>query len=215
MKMGIVLEDLRREYTKGGLHRKDLSADPLEQFNTWLEQAIAAGLSDPTGMSVATVDADGQPSQRIVLLKHVDNDGFVFFTNYGSNKARDIDQNPRVCLHFPWIELDRQVIIKGVASKISTAESMRYFLSRPEDSQLAAWASQQSRQISTRQMLESQFMHMKEKFKHGQIPYPDFWGGYRVVASSIEFWQGGEHRLHDRFLFSRNDNDWSVERLAP
>jgi pyridoxamine 5'-phosphate oxidase len=213
--MGIVLEDLRREYTKGGLHRKDLSADPLEQFNTWLEQAIAAGLSDPTGMSVATVDADGQPSQRIVLLKHVDDKGFVFFTNYGSNKARDIDQNPRVCLHFPWIELDRQVIIKGVASKIPTAESMRYFLSRPAESQLAAWASQQSRQISTRQMLESQFMHMKEKFKHGQIPYPDFWGGYRVKPSSIEFWQGGENRLHDRFLYSLNANDWNIERLAP
>jgi pyridoxamine 5'-phosphate oxidase len=213
--MGIVLEDLRRDYTKGGLHRKDLTADPLEFFNGWLQQAIEAGLSDPTGMSVATVDADGQPSQRIVLLKHLDERGFVFFTNYGSNKARDLDNNPKVCLHFPWIELDRQVIVKGVASKIPTTESMSYFLSRPADSQLAAWASQQSRKISTRQMLESQFLHMKEKFKHGEIPYPDFWGGYRVVPHSIEFWQGGKDRLHDRFLYTRNDNGWDTERLAP
>lgn len=213
--MGIVLEDLRREYTKSGLHRADLKEDPLEQFNGWLQQAVDAGLSDPTGMSVATVDADGQPSQRIVLLKHLDERGFVFFTNYGSNKARDIDQNPKVSLHFPWIELDRQVIVKGTASRVPTSESMNYFLSRPADSQLAAWASQQSRKITTRQFLESQFLHMKEKFKHGEIPYPDFWGGYRVEPHSIEFWQGGQNRLHDRFLYSRKDSGWNIERLAP
>ncbi len=213
--MGIVLENLRREYTKGGLHRADLNENPLEQFNGWLQQAVDAGLSDPTGMSVATVDADGQPSQRIVLLKHLDEHGFVFFTNYGSNKARDIDQNPNVSLHFPWIELDRQVIVKGTACRIPTKESMNYFLSRPADSQLAAWASQQSRKITTRQFLESQFLHMKEKFKHGEIPYPDFWGGYRVEPHSIEFWQGGENRLHDRFLYRRADTGWDIERLAP
>ncbi|HSG60567.1 MAG TPA: pyridoxamine 5'-phosphate oxidase [Pseudomonadales bacterium] len=213
--MGIVLEDLRREYTKGGLDLKDLNKNPLEQFNTWLQQAIDAGLSDPTGMSVATVDADGQPSQRIVLLKHLDERGFVFFTNYGSNKAQDIALNPKVCLHFPWIEIDRQVIVKGVASRVPVSESMSYFLSRPKDSQLAAWASQQSRRLSTRQMLESQFLHMKEKFKHGDVPYPDFWGGYRVVPHSIEFWQGGHSRLHDRFLFTKQDNGWDIERLAP
>lgn len=214
--MGIVLEDLRREYTKGGLHKKMLAASPLDQFNGWLQQAVDAGLSDPTAMSVATVDDDGQPSQRIVLLKHLDEKGFVFFTNYGSNKAKDLAINSRICCLFPWQELDRQVIVKGIAEKVPTAESMAYFLSRPKESQLAAWASRQSQRVSTRQLLESQFLKMKEKFAHGEIPFPDFWGGYRVVPNTIEFWQGGTMRLHDRFLYSKdNAGNWHIERLSP
>jgi len=214
--MGIVLEDLRREYTKGGLHRKDLADSPFDQFNRWLQQAIDAGLSDPTAMSVATVDSEGQPSQRIVLLKHLDVRGFVFFTNYGSNKAKELSQNPKISLLFPWVEIDRQVIVKGTAEKVPTSESMSYFLSRPKESQLAAWASRQSQRVSTRNMLESQFIKMKEKFAHGEVPFPDFWGGYRIIPQQIEFWQGGTMRLHDRFMYSVDDQQqWHIERLSP
>jgi pyridoxamine 5'-phosphate oxidase len=214
--MGIVLEDLRREYTQGGLHRKDLKDSPLDQFNLWLQQAIDAGLSDPTAMSVATVDSHGQPSQRIVLLKHLDQRGFVFFTNYGSNKARELAENSKISLLFPWVELDRQVIVKGIAEKIPTSESLSYFLSRPKESQLAAWASRQSQRISSRQLLEAQFIKMKEKFAHGEIPFPDFWGGFRIIPSHIEFWQGGTMRLHDRFMYALDDQQqWQIERLSP
>lgn len=209
------LEDIRREYTKGGLRRKDLSADPIEQFDLWLKQAVDAKLTDPTAMTVATVDANGQPFQRIVLLKHVDQQGFVFYTNLGSRKAQHIEGNARVSLHFPWHPLERQVHVTGVAEKLSVVENMKYFSSRPKESQIAAIASKQSSRISARGILEGKYLELKKKFEKGEIPVPSFWGGYRIRPESIEFWQGGEHRLHDRFLFSKQQDNWLVDRLAP
>lgn len=211
----IDLEQMRRDYLKGGLQREDLADDPFAQFGGWLQQAVDAELKDPTAMTVATVNAQGQPSQRIVLLKHVDEGGFVFYTNYESHKAQDIEVNPLVSLHFPWHPLERQVKICGRAEKVSAAQSLKYFTSRPEESQLAAWASAQSRPVSSRQILMQQFNAMKEKFRQGHIPLPDFWGGYRVVPSSIEFWQGGANRLHDRFQYTRTGEGWGIERLSP
>ncbi len=209
------LESLRREYLRGGLNNEDLEADPFAQFEKWMQQAIDLQFSDPTAMTVATVDADGQPSQRIVLLKHFDTKGFVFYTNYGSRKARDLDSNPRISLHFPWHEIERQVKICGVAERVPTAESVKYFLSRPRDSQLAAYASKQSAVISSRSLLMGQFEAMKQKFQAGDIPLPDFWGGYRVTPQEIEFWQGGASRLHDRFRYTRQAQGWQIDRLAP
>lgn len=210
------IDQMRREYLKDGLSRKDLVADPIEQFNLWLQQAVDAELIDPTAMVVATVDADGQPSQRIVLLKDVRPEGFVFYTNYASHKAEDIAANNKVSLHFPWHVLERQVKIAGTAEKIPLKESMSYFLSRPKESQLAALASAQSRPISSRQILMQQFERMKAKFAEGEVPLPDAWGGYLVKPSVIEFWQGGANRLHDRFEYRREaDASWSIQRLAP
>lgn len=210
------LELFRREYLSGGLKREDLLADPFSQFRLWLDQAIASGMGDPTAMVVATVSADGQPSQRIVLLKRYDERSFLFYTNYGSRKADEIAGNDRVSLLFPWHALDRQIKICGRAEKISAAESLKYFLSRPRDSQLAAWASTQSRKISSRDFLMTQLAHMKEKYREGEVPLPDFWGGIKVIPHEIEFWQGGEHRLHDRFVYElQGDRTWEIHRLAP
>jgi len=208
-------EDYRREYLAGGLSRDSLDACPIRQFEQWLEQADAAGIEDPTAMSLGTIAADGSPWQRIVLLKGVSTRGFVFYTNLGSAKAQAMAGEPRVSLLFPWNVLDRQVIIAGRAEKMSLAESTRYFLSRPRESQLAAWASRQSRPISKRALLEEQFQAMRRKFGDGDIPMPDFWGGYRVVPEKIEFWQGGKHRLHDRFLYTLQGDRWQIEQLQP
>ena len=210
------LESLRREYLKGGLHRKDLTPDPFDQFDLWMQQAIDLDITDANAMTVATVGADNQPSQRIVLLKHVDKAGFVFYTNYGSRKAQDLAANPRISLHFPWHSIERQVKVGGTASKISAAESLKYFLSRPKDSQIAALASRQSSVLTSRTVLLNQFEAMKQKFQAGDMPLPDFWGGFRVVPTEIEFWQGGANRLHDRFRYKRlADNNWQIDRLAP
>jgi len=209
-------EDFRREYTAGGLTRDMLDSCPVRQFEVWLEQAVRAGIEDPTAMVLATVDAQGLPWQRIVLLKGLSSGGFVFYTNHGSTKAQSIAREPGVSLLFPWNELDRQVIIGGTTQKMSMAESARYFVTRPRESQIAAWASRQSRPVSARAMLEKQAQVMREKFGKGEIPTPDFWGGYRVVPQRIEFWQGGEHRLHDRFLYTRQpDDSWAIQQLQP
>lgn len=214
--MSMDIEDFRREYLAGGLQREDLRDDPIEQFETWLAQAVAAGLEDPTAMSVATVEEGGRPWQRLVLLKDFGHSGFVFYTNLGSRKANAIDKNPEVNLLFPWNVLERQVIIGGVAERLSNTEVARYFLTRPRESQLAAWASAQSHPISGRMVLEQKVAELKHKFKKGEIPLPRFWGGYRVVPREIEFWQGGSHRLHDRFMYTRSgDTGWEIERLAP
>lgn len=210
------LEQVRRDYLMGGLSRENLKDNPFKQFEFWLQQAIDAKLKDPTAMTLATVDAAGQPSQRIVLLKHMDERGFVFYTNYESRKAHEIENNPKVSIHFPWHMLERQVKICGEVEKVSQSESLKYFLSRPKESQLAAWASAQSKPISSRQLLMQQFNVMKDRFNKGEIPLPSFWGGYRVVPSTIEFWQGGSNRLHDRFEYQRQDDgSWDIQRLSP
>lgn len=209
-------EDFRREYLAGGLTREMLDDCPIRQFEHWLEQTVDSELQDPTAMVLATIDEQGLPWQRIVLMKGVSPDGFVFYTNLGSNKARDMSANPGVSLLFPWNVLDRQVIVGGRAEKMSAAESARYFFTRPRESQLAAWASRQSRPVSKRALLEAQVQKMRDKFGRGEIPMPDFWGGYRVVPERVEFWQGGAHRLHDRFRYTRQpDQSWHIEQLQP
>jgi pyridoxamine 5'-phosphate oxidase len=209
-------DSFRREYIAGGLSREMLDASPVHQFEGWLEQAVKAGLKDPTAMVLATVDEAGLPWQRIVLLKGLSRGGFVFYTNYGSAKAAAIANKPVVSLLFPWNELDRQVIVGGRVEKMSVAESASYFLTRPRESQIAAWASRQSRPVSARALLEKQVLVLREKFGKGEIPMPDFWGGYRVLPQQIEFWQGGEHRLHDRFRYRlQADASWSIEQLQP
>lgn len=209
------LQDNRREYDYGKLSRESLLDNPFAQFKLWMAQAIEADIQDPTAMSVATVNAEGKPWQRMVLLKDFDERGFVFYTNLGSRKAAEIKGNAQVSLHFPWLQLDRQVIVGGCAERLSTMDVLKYFLSRPKGSQLAAWASKQSSRVNSRQALETQFERMKEKFSKGEIPLPDFWGGYLVVPQEIEFWQGGENRLHDRFCFKRENDQWDIARLSP
>ncbi|TAK46435.1 MAG: pyridoxamine 5'-phosphate oxidase, partial [Saprospiraceae bacterium] len=184
------LSSMREEFTKAGLSRKDLASTPVQQFEKWFKQAEESGLEMPNAMTLATVSGAGQPSVRTVLLKYFDNEGFVFYTNYGSAKARDIAANPRVALLFPWLDLERQVKITGTAEKVSTATSAKYFLSRPRGSQIGAWVSNQSSPITSRQMLMSQFEEMLRKFENKEVPLPSFWGGYRVVPGSFEFWQG-------------------------
>ena len=209
------LESLRREYLQGGLRREELIDDPLDQFSLWMQQALDLEIYDPTAMTIATVNEEGQPSQRIVLLKHFDQDGFIFYTNYGSRKSNELDSNSKVSLHFPWHVIDRQVKICGTASKISPVESLKYFLSRPKESQIAAVASHQSEVLTSRSSLLDKFESIKQKFKDGDIPLPDYWGGYRIVPHEIEFWQGGANRLHDRFRYLRHENNWLIDRLAP
>jgi len=206
---------LRREYTRGGLRRKDLPDDPIALFEQWLSQACEAKLPDPTAMTVATVDEQGQPWQRIVLLKHFDAQGMVFYTNLGSRKALQLAHNPRISLHFPWHYLERQVMVLGEVEKLSPLEVLKYFHSRPRDSQIGAWVSKQSSRISARGILEGKFLELKQKFQQGEVPLPSFWGGYRVKFHTMEFWQGGEHRLHDRFIYQRDHDGWKIDRLAP
>lgn len=210
------IADIRRSYSMDKLDLDKLNTDPFLQFEHWLKDAVDAELPDPTAMCVATVDASGQPSQRLVLLKDVSSKGFVFYTNLGSRKASELEQNPKVCLHFPWHPLERQVIVYGTAERVPASQVMSYFLSRPKESQLAAWASEQSRPVSTRQVLMQKFAEIKHKFEQGEVPVPSFWGGFLVKPHQIEFWQGGEHRLHDRFMYKQQaDSSWAIERLCP
>lgn len=209
------LEDIRRDYNLGGLRRTDLPLEPIELFELWLKQAVEAKLTDPTAMTVATVDKNGQPFQRIVLLKHFDKTGFVFYTNLASRKAQHLEDHNKISLHFPWHPLERQVHITGTVQKLSALENMKYFTSRPKESQIAAWASKQSSRLTARAALEGKYLELKQKFAQGEIPVPKFWGGFRVKIDSIEFWQGGDSRLHDRFLYSKDQDEWIIDRLAP
>lgn len=206
---------MRREYTQAALDENSIHPDPFVQFELWFNQARSAQVTEPNTMLLATVDPMNRPSVRAVLLKIFDTRGFVFFTNYESAKAKDIEENPNVALEFLWLDLERQVRITGYAEKISAAESLRYFLSRSRGSQIGAWVSDQSRVISSRQAMMMQFEKMKSKFSSGDIPLPDFWGGYRVVPEKIEFWQGRQNRLHDRLLYTKTHSGWDISRLAP
>ena len=207
---------LRKEYRQAGLRREDLDPDPIAQFRRWLTEAMAAELPEPNAMVLATSDGS-RCSSRSVLLKAFDERGFVFFTNYGSRKARDIAAQDQVSLLFPWYAIERQVGILGRAERISAAESLAYFASRPRGSRLGAWVSAQSSVIDSRRMLEMQWQAMQRRFASGEIPLPSFWGGFRVRPLEIEFWQGRENRLHDRFRYLRTEEQvpWGIERLAP
>jgi pyridoxamine 5'-phosphate oxidase len=210
------LDTMRREYTLGGLRREDLAEQPIAQFEHWLQQAIDYNLPDPTAMTVATVSDKGQPSQRIVLLKSVNQDGFVFYTNLGSRKARELENDARVSLHFPWHLMERQVVICGTAEKVSSSEAEDYFATRPRQSQLAAWTSKQSQTIASRAELMNRYSDITQGFNDQSVPLPEFWGGFRVSPHEVEFWQGGEHRLHDRFRYQLDqDQQWQIERLMP
>ncbi|WP_444944661.1 pyridoxamine 5'-phosphate oxidase [Microbulbifer sp. ZKSA006] len=210
------IDKWRREYQLGGLRRSELPPTPQEQFSKWLEEAVKAEFVDASAMCLATTNAEGQPSQRIVLLKGFDDKGFVFYTNLHSDKARDMAVNPQVSLLFPWTRLERQVIVYGKVEPVSRERAEAYFQSRPLDSQLAAWASHQSQPISSREELEQRFENEKTRFAGKTVPLPEFWGGYCVVPSAIEFWQGGANRLHDRFIYRLEENgSWKIERRAP
>jgi pyridoxamine 5'-phosphate oxidase len=210
------IANIRTDYGRGKLSREELKADPIEQFNLWLEQACKAGVVEPTAMSLATAGRDGRSLVRTVLLKGVDERGFVFFTNLESRKARQLDENPHASLLFPWLALERQVVAAGKVEKLSTAEVLKYFITRPRESQLAAWASRQSSVLSSRKLLEMEWERIKQKFSVGEVPVPSFWGGFRVKPETIEFWQGRPNRLHDRFQYSHlPDGSWNIVRLSP
>jgi pyridoxamine 5'-phosphate oxidase len=210
------LSRLRQEYTTKGLRREDLLDSPIKQFELWFEQAMSAQILEPNAMSLATVGKDMKPSIRTVLLKLYDENGFVFFSNYKSKKAWQVEENPNAAIHFAWLQLERQVKIEGIIEKISTTDSLKYFLSRPKGSQIGAWVSHQSEVITSRSLLEAKFDEIKNKFVKGEIPFPSFWGGYIIKPKLVEFWQGGKDRLHDRFEYKLNEkNNWEINRLAP
>lgn len=208
--------DLRQSYEAGELRREDLQADPVAQFRVWFDEALTCKkICEPNAMTLATADASGRVTARTVLLKAYDDKGFVFFTNYSSEKARQIGENPQVALLFPWLPLERQVSVSGRAARISAAESLAYFVSRPFSSRVGAWVSHQSSVVSSRKLLEMKFEEMRRKFANGEVPLPDFWGGYRVAPETVEFWQGRTSRLHDRFRYSRAGAGWRIDRLSP
>lgn len=211
----IKLDTMRSEYKQKTLNKQSVDTNPFEQFKIWFEEAINSHIKDPNACTLATCGKSGMPQARVVLLKRYDEQGFIFFTNYTSAKANDLAFNPKATLNFFWLELERQVRISGECEKISTSESLSYFTTRSRGSQLGAWVSKQSKIIESRKILQMQIEKMKEKFKNGQIPLPDFWGGYRLKPQNIEFWQGRENRLHDRVLYSKTDTTWKIARLSP
>ena len=210
------LSDLRREYEQAGLSLGDLAADPVVQFRAWFAQALAADPTDANAMTLASADREGRPSARIVLLKGVDERGFVFFTNYESRKGRDLAENPQAALVFFWPLLDRQVRVEGRVERTSREESAAYFKSRPLRARVGAWVSRQSRVLPGREELEREVAQAEERFADGEVPLPDFWGGFRLVPAVVELWQGRPSRLHDRFRYERAAaGGWRVERLSP
>ena len=215
MTAALNIADLRREYKRASLSETDVDPDPLRQFGSWLQQAIAAKLPEPTAMTLATVGGDGTPAARIVLLKGADAAGFVFFTNYESRKGAELSAHPEAALLFHWVELERQVRIEGTASKLVPEDSDAYFASRPHLARIGAWASPQSRVIPDREWLEREVAAARDRFPGEQVPRPPHWGGYRVEPRTIEFWQGRASRLHDRLRYGRDGGSWRIDRLAP
>jgi pyridoxamine 5'-phosphate oxidase len=211
----MALADLRKDYALAGLLEKDLARDPFRQFEQWFQEAEAAKLAEPNAMICALASADGRPSSRIVLLKGLDGRGFVFYSHYESRKGRELAANARASLLFPWVALERQVIVEGAVSRLTREESEAYFHSRPRLSQLAAWASAQSSVIAGREVLEEAMKALEKKYAGAEVPLPPHWGGYRVAPETVEFWQGRRSRLHDRLRYRREKNEWVIERLAP
>jgi len=207
--------DLRKEYTRAGLTESDVAPDPVEQFRRWFDEALEADLHEPNAFVLATATRDGLPSARVVLLKGLDERGFVFYTNYEGRKGRELEENPRAALLFYWGELERQVRIEGTVSRVSEEESDAYYASRPRGSRLGAWASEQSRVVEDREVLESRIGDLEAEYEGREVPRPPFWGGYRVEPEAIEFWQGRENRLHDRIVYRRESGRWKTERLQP
>ena len=210
------LADLRKDYSLAGLAEKDLARDPFRQFEKWFQEAEAAKIPEPNAMTLATATREGRPSARTVLLKGLDGRGFVFYSNYESRKGRELEANPQVTFVFPWVAIERQVLIEGTATKVAREESEAYFHSRPRSSQLGAWVAQQSAVIAGRAVLEDTMKALEKKYAGQEVPLPANWGGWRVAPETVEFWQGRRSRLHDRLRFRREkDGGWSVERLAP
>jgi pyridoxamine 5'-phosphate oxidase len=210
------IASIRRDYQLRSLSENDVATHPLKQFSIWWDEAIASEIDEVNAMTLSTARADGSPTSRIVLLKGYDESGFVFYTNYESNKGKQITHNPSVALLFFWKELERQVRIQGICQRVTAEESDAYFHSRPIGSQLGAWASPQSQRIDGREMLESRAAELKIQYQDVTIPRPPHWGGFRVVPTEVEFWQGRSNRLHDRILYSNEEADaWKIERLAP
>ena len=207
-------ESLRVSYEQGELNESDVSHNPLDQFNNWLQEAIKNEVPEPNAMVLATVNKDGQPGARNVLLKSADDDGFIFFSNKNSDKASDLKQNPNCTLLFSWLSQHRQVIVKGKAEEISREESNTYFQTRPYGSRISAWVSEQSQVIKSREELETKVKEFMDKYPEN-VPMPDYWGGYLVKPESIEFWQGRPSRLHDRIRFTKKGNTWTIERISP
>ncbi len=197
------------------LNERTVDKNPFIQFGKWYEGILNSKLNEPTSMMLSTADVNGNPSARIVLLKEIDDSGFVFYTNYGSRKGKDLKENPKAALTFFWDELLRQIRIEGRIEKISIETSREYFSSRPRESQIGAWVSEQSSVIPNREILENKFDELEEKFGNEEIPLPDFWGGYRVIPNYFEFWQGRENRLHDRICYNKENNEWKIFRIAP
>ena len=212
---GMDVSDLRRSAADHELNREDLADEPFLQFEDWFKLACEQDTLDPNAMAMSSVDKEGRPYCRTVLLKSFDERGFVFYTNYESRKAEQMADNPQVALLFFWRELGRQIGIRGHVEKLTTAESLKYFASRPRGSQLGAWVSPQSSTITSRALLKNKFEELKQKFANREVPLPSFWGGYRVVPREVEFWQGRDDRLHDRFMYTLSDDGWHIERLAP
>lgn len=210
------LQAMRREYSLHELDEAKVAADPILQFKSWLQEAVACGLPEPNAMTLATVNHAGQPSTRVVLLKEIRDGGFVFYTNYESRKGRELSDHPLVSMHFLWLEMERQVRIEGVASKLVGADSAAYFASRPRESQIGAWSSRQSEPIQSRVILEHRYKELEEKYADvPSLPMPPFWGGYFVRPTELEFWQGRASRLHDRVQYTLEDNNWVIVRLQP
>lgn len=213
---GTAIANLRRDYQQAGLTEADVDPDPIKQFERWFNAALQAGIPEPNAMTLGTAGRDGMPGTRTVLLKGFDARGFVFYTNYESRKARQLSENPQASLLFPWVALERQIEILGRVEKVSREETAAYFHSRPVASQLGAWASHQSAALSDRDELEKRVQALQVKYQDQPVPVPPFWGGYRVLPGSIEFWQGRANRLHDRLRYSlESDGTWKLVRLSP